>query len=422
MTRLWTKRHDAHQIGPEQIGAPAPTICAPDSFLRRKLDPLHTVITDSNNYAQKLIHQARYSTTSTPIAGFFDPPFNVALNTSSFACPVWQMPSGYATRKVRFVRSDNVQGHATFIQGQSTCTVTSTAWTNGQEMVTVSSLPEGTTVVSGGGTTSLTLSHPALASGSPFVYTLLPDSWYSSSYQLQGFCDAVPIPLMADLPSWWAGRWGAFNLQATGSDEAAAFYQPSTGKYWEFWQFQGNETAGYTAVFGGYEPSLPTNEGVMPQGSGTRAGGIPCAAGCIYAQEFYDGIIPHALSLALPVTAPSHLPPLTRNDSSALVPSSSFADAIPEGAMFRFPANITINPSWSRFIQMVVSAVRDYGLYIADTSGTVQFNGEDPRVVGTQFSGAPLTASGSLRYLTGVDPNELTTVFPWEQIQQIAYP
>lgn len=422
MARVWIKRHDYHQVGPEKIGAPAPTICAPDSFLRRKLDPNHTIVSDSNNYATKLIHQARYSPTSTPIAGYWTPPFNIALNTSSFSCPVWQMPAGYPTRKVRFLHSENARGHATLTQGQSTCTVTSTAWVNGNEICTQTGLPEGTTVVSGGGTTSLVLSNPALTTGTADVYSLMPDSWYSSSYTLQAYCDTVPVPLMSDMPSTWVGRWGNCNIQASGSDGACSIYQPSTGKYWEFWVLAGNEIAGYTAQFGGYEPNLPTNPGIMPSGSGTRAGGIPCAAGCIYAQEFYDGIIPHALSLALPVTAPSHLPPLTRNDSSALVPSGSFADAIPEGAMFRFPANITINPSWSRFMQMVVTAVRDYGLYIADTSGTVQFNAEDPRVVGTQFSGAPVGANGSGRYLPGVDSSELTTVFPWEQIQQIAYP
>ena len=49
-----------------------------------------------------------------------------------------------------------------------------------------------------------------------------------------------------------------------------------------------------------------------------------------------------------------------------------------EGQRFRFPQSIVIDPSWSEFIKMLVVAVRDYGLIIADRGGATAFTCEDP--------------------------------------------
>ena len=84
----------------------------------------------------------------------------------------------------------------------------------------------------------------------------------------------------------------------------------------------------------------------------------------------------------------------------------------PEGTRFRFPANIYIDPSWPPIIQMMVVAVRDYGMVLRDIAGSVAFFGEDPSVYG---GGDPYS-----QYFGGQQIWEVMDKFPFDKLQALA--
>jgi hypothetical protein len=421
MANVWIKRGIGHKLGLTGLGRPAYKFCTATSFWNRKLADNATVVVDSNNYATKVAHQARYSTTSSPVRGFFDAPFNINLNTTQFSTPLWTVPASYPTRKVYFRDSgltNRLGASVVYTSGSPVVTGVTSTVADGT-LVFSSHTPEGTRVATGGGGTgTITLDHNAVDSATAGLYSVLSDSFVVG---LQGLFDAVPVPLLADMPAWWNGKWGT-RLWAGSSDAAMSIYQPSTDTMWEMFSTAGSEATGYSAGYGGVIQNVSTSTGILPNTWGRKASSLMSIGGAIMAQEWNDGVIPHALSLALPVTLNAHLPPATRHDSAANVPGSDNRDAVPEGAIFRLPANIYIDPAWSTFLTLVVKAVRDYGLVVTDTSGVVQMDAEDPRTVGTMFSPTiPGDYSSTGSFLNGVNSHDLQ-LFPWESLVQIAYP
>ena len=406
MSRLLIKRGVWHELGKAKLGAPAYKIGPPDCFWNRKLADDHPVVSDGNNYAAKIARQARYSPSTTP-AGYFPPPYNCSINRGSFGVPMWVVPAGYLTRKVYMARGENQRGQGNFVSGSTNISVTSTGWANGDQIV-CTSLQEGTTVVSGGGTTSLVVSHAAIAtSSSTNMFTVMPDSF---ALNLQAAWDAVPLPQAADFPVGHSAQ-----LNSDGTDQELCVYQPSTDTMWEFWQWAGSEQSGYMSSYGAKITNVSQTPGTIPNTWGAKACSLWAVGGIMMIQEWNDGVIPHALNVALPVTAPSHLAPATRNDSGAFIPSQAFTDAVPEGAIFRLPASTVIDPAWTPGLKIIVTAVRDYGMVVTDTSGTVQWQAEDPRCAGTMFSPA---TSGTMANCTYLDMQ----TFPWDQLVQVAFP
>jgi hypothetical protein len=407
-TKLKVRRGKAHLIGAGRIGGPAYKLGASDNFWNKKLPDSQPIIT-SGGYAAKVALQAR--ATALNGNGYYNPPYNNTVSTFNYSVPLWTVPSGYPTRTVYFAgqyRDDCKRGTGALTSGSPIVTGTSTAWTNGDRIYSPY-FPDGTTVVSGGGTTTLTLSANASATGPADLWFVQPSSWIAG---LQTACLQVPVPRLADMPSWWSG-----NLWAGGTDQEIAIYDPAAKKMFEFWKFQGNETSGYQASYGGVITDVDTNDGTLPNTWGAKAVSLMAIGGCIMLQELRDGIIKHGLNLALPVTAPFHLAPATRHDSMNLLKNPG-ADgtsgwAVPEGARFRLLPNVFIDPNWPPFVQMAAIAARDYGVTITDTAGVVQWQTEDPRTAGTMFSRAPDTSPlvlGDMNY------------FPYESLVQIAFP
>lgn len=428
MSRLYIKRGEKHRLGVGRLGMPPYQFGSPTAFWNQRLADDHAIVSDSNNYPAKLAAQMRYTTTSTPRAGYFDAPYNIAIQASSFSVPLWVMPAGYPTRSVYVKRAETRRGFGDFTSGSPTVTnVTDLTLTNGAKVwapggwtkdtpspTQMPCLNHGATIVSGGGTSTLTLSANAIANGTQasIFSTTTPTNSFLNTLQ-QEYLN-VPVPLLADMP----GGWAFSRIEAGGTDKALAIWQPSTDTMWEFWLFDGREDYGYFFNYGGVIHNFSQSDGTIPNTWGTRASSLWLVGGVIMIQEYLDGLIPHKLTLALPVTAPTHIPPATRHDSMALIPSGSFADGVAEGAMFRFPANTVINPAWPRMIRMVATAIRDYGLVVTDTGGTAQFWFEDPRSAGTQFSRAAATPD-----LSAIGPPTVNyNVLPWETLQQIAYP
>lgn len=226
---------------------------------------------------------------------------------------------------------------------------------------------------------------------------------------------SVPVPTSGLIPN--AGQ-----IWPEGTDKETVFYCASTDEYWEFWgfsKFAAGEHAGeYKAGFGSYIANISQSNGVQPNNWGARASGIAATSGNISHADLVrvlrGGKIGHALGLALVVTKASHLAPATRNDThentagtAETNPAFGNVDAVPEGAWFAFPAA----SSASEFINIVTEpiaaaiyeAIREYGLFINDTSVTSSaFYISDPRVLGTPY--ADTTVNPFAGY-AGTEPN-----------------
>ena len=192
---------------------------------------------------------------------------------------------------------------------------------------------------------------------------------------------------------------------SVGSDAEAMIYQPSTGKYWEVWvcvktgaqtiNSFGQSVDQWQAAWGGRMDNIATNPGhFIPvevivgewnygiYNFGTTATGLPFLAYTMSIQEQQAGVINHMLGLSIPQTTQSvFYPPAQRGDGSSPEPTS-----VPEGIVFRFPANLDLDAiPMEPYALMIAKAVQKHGMVVWDTSGVVGFRAENP---GTRYPGA----------------------------------
>ena len=203
-------------------------------------------------------------------------------------------------------------------------------------------------------------------------------------------------------------------IPAAGTDGHITIYDKSTDTLYEYWQLK-KVNDQWQASWGGILYNASISNGVMPVVTnagggkeywGATATGLPAIGGTILLSELKAGKIPHVLALAIPQIKNTFVSPAERTDGTA-----TGANAIPAGERFKFPSTIQIDPSWSPLMKMMVQAVRDYGLVIRDTAGSVTFYGEDP----TQYGGDPYNA-----YYGGKSLTDVMKEFPWSALEALA--
>ena len=181
------------------------------------------------------------------------------------------------------------------------------------------------------------------------------------------------------------------NFEASaGMDKEAIIYQPSTGRYWEFWGAEktgkkisdsaGRKVEEWRAAWGGKIDEIRNNPGYFPTTSqgykfGVTATSLTLLAGLITIDEQRRGEINHALHFSLPETqANVWRAPAQRTDGQKRDPN-----AIPQGATFRLPAALAIEAmEMDPYAKMLARAVQKFGMIVRDTSGAVAFYAENP--------------------------------------------
>lgn len=234
---------------------------------------------------------------------------------------------------------------------------------------------------------------------------------------------AVPIP-----PNFFV---------SPGSDLESIIYQPSTGKLWEFWQMAKDPQGRWCCVWGGYEGSMTTSDGTWaPQGplgvkEGMVAAGIHWLSFQVTLGDLKAQAINHPVGIVVPTgSARSDVwnhPPAWRCDGT---PPQLSPTAIPEGGIFRLPANLNLNnypaTTWDGVSvkthwRIVAEAMQNYGMVAFDQGGGWLLAGEDQVVYGagdiissdpilSQVMGAPHPWGYTNQY---TDP----TQFPFSQLQ-----
>jgi hypothetical protein len=128
-------------------------------------------------------------------------------------------------------------------------------------------------------------------------------------------------------------------------------------------------------------------------------------------QEETDGVINHALQLAIPhAKAGTWVFPAQRSDGD-----STAQNAIPEGTRFRLPANLNIDAlKLPRQTAMMAKAAQKYGIIINDQSGAVSFRAEDPYLYTQQNGIDPYPY-----VFEGQSPSQLLGAFPWQKLQVV---
>ncbi|MBI4398305.1 MAG: hypothetical protein HY586_04200 [Candidatus Omnitrophica bacterium] len=181
---------------------------------------------------------------------------------------------------------------------------------------------------------------------------------------------------------------------------------------YEYWQLR-NVNGQWQASWGGIIENYGASNGIMPvvknqyggdEYWGATATGLPVAGGTIMLKELEAGVIPHVLAFAIPNPKNTFVSPANRTDGTA-------SGVIPEGTVFRLPANFVVDPSLPPMIRMMLTAIRDYGMVLRDKSGAVTFYGEDPRVYGD--------TTAYNKYYGGMAMWDMMKLIPWSQLRAI---
>lgn len=196
-------------------------------------------------------------------------------------------------------------------------------------------------------------------------------------------------------------------VPAAGNDKTITIIDVDTKKLYDFWLFE-NNNGNYQAAWGGILNNVDT-DGTMPMPGGERWGatatGLPAIAGTILYSELEKGVIPHALAFAIPKCKNISVAPATGNDGQV-------DGLIPQGTKFQFPKDIEINPTWAPIMKMMVTAVRDYGMYLRDTSYAVNFYAEDV----SQYKDKPYWF-----FFGEMQIWDLMPQFPWNKLKAVNF-
>ena len=235
-----------------------------------------------------------------------------------------------------------------------------------------------------------------VASNQPKVLVMLDAN---ASQILQGAFDSVPLPPTA--------------RPAGGTDQNLVVWQPSTQTMWEFWGLRHAPGGAWLARWGGKMSSVNTNPGYYAGGFGATATGLAAVGGLITLQEEADGVINHALAVAVPhPMAGVFLAPAQRTDGD-----TASWNAIPEGTRFRLPANLNVDAlHLPRQTAMMAKAVQRFGMIVRDKASDVAFFAEDPYQFTQKHHVNPYGPYAfQNRY-----PSQLLAAFPWRYLEVVA--
>ena len=199
---------------------------------------------------------------------------------------------------------------------------------------------------------------------------------------------------------------------APGTDGDLVIYQPSSDTMWELWITNRDGAGVWHAKWGARISPVSKSPGYVPAPYGASGSGLVEAGGVMTIQEQSEGVIHHALAIALPDIARSPVFPAQRSDGLLGSP-----DAIPEGTRFRLPPGLDIATlHLPRETEMMALAAQRYGIIVRDyASGGPTFYAQDPYEFAKQYGYDPYAAN----LFSGQWPRALLASFPWAALQVV---
>jgi hypothetical protein len=232
-----------------------------------------------------------------------------------------------------------------------------------------------------------------------------------------------------------------------GSDGEIIIYQPSTNSDWEFWQFKGSPSTGFSACWGGEMDNVSTSDGVFPHGYGADATSLAELGANVRIDELQAGVIDHAIGLEIGDDSSGNLSsgvdPANVTDPNSSQPGvslpathgdggSSNPNAIPEGTHFRLPANLNLSQyDLTPIAHAIAVAAQTYGFIVNDSSPTPTLTMRlgDPLSYANAGLPDPYTSGvgvggvndGKQGLLDGGAQNAVMANFPWNELQALPY-
>lgn len=232
----------------------------------------------------------------------------------------------------------------------------------------ISNLPvdshSGAWIANSGGPTRLI--HPdfgdsgtSVPYGIPFIVTNSSHPKVTVAFDYADESDPGPYPFGPDTPI----EGGA----GSGGDQHAIMLDSSTCTLYELYNAnyspQGS-TAGSGAIW-----SL-RSDALRPSGwTSADAAGLPILPGLLRQDEVAAGHVGHAIRMTVQATDKSFIWPARHQAGSVTDPNYA-----PMGARFRLKASVDIS-RFSRNSQVVLTAMKDYGLIVADNGSNWYFQG-----------------------------------------------
>jgi hypothetical protein len=182
----------------------------------------------------------------------------------------------------------------------------------------------------------------------------------------------------------------------------------------------------WRAPWGGKIDDLAKNPGYFPRTPeeykfGTPATGLALLAGLITIAEQRQGVMNHAIHVALPQRGRSvWAHPAQRTDGQQDDPS-----AIPQEATFPLPESVNLDQiDMDSYARVVARAVQKYGVVVRDTAGAVVLYAENPLSKGADHpyfgvGGILECAKGRVEPACYPDSNNRLHDFPWDKLEAI---
>ena len=189
----------------------------------------------------------------------------------------------------------------------------------------------------------------------PRVHVTLFQGNSAGRRSLQHCFNRVPIPPRAK--------------PAAGSDAHMVVWQPSTDMLWEFFAAH-KQNGRWHAIWGGAMKNVSSKPGYYTRNSwpgrsllnwGATASSLSVIGGVMLIKELKGSRIPHALAMIVPSPrARQYSWPAQRTDGGGP------ANALPEGARLRLPANLNLTSMHlPRIVLMMARAAKAHGIIVA---------------------------------------------------------
>ncbi len=164
-------------------------------------------------------------------------------------------------------------------------------------------------------------------------------------------------------------RWPANVVAASASDGHADIVDPVTGIVHSFWQLKKVDGKWVAAQYAWTRINGRGWGDPAHYFQGSRAAGVPTAAGLIRKHEINDGdtMYRHALAMSLTFNAlspnPTYIFPATSADNNAATTNTG---KIPEGALMMLPASYDTQKISNPDLRKVAETLKTYGAYVVD--------------------------------------------------------
>jgi hypothetical protein len=241
-------------------------------------------------------------------------------------------------------------------------------------------------------------------------------TFYNWTYPVQQVSNATGLyTVKCSYPDWgnmhnktmpWNPIWKPSYGFWTGNgsaDSQLIVLDPASGREWNLWQVKAPDTvnklvncSSASLVPGSY---WTKEDGFRPP----RGCGIQCFAMLVRAQEVAQGVIQHALSMPIRNVAPSYVAPALKSDgriSGGIPEGTRFALRVSDAEIDAWATALPISITGRASARVIAKALRNYGWFITDRSGTAHLQFEDNNSAGSTWSslGLGMVLAGGKEY------------------------